>query len=111
MLVLRSIADSISNEMLEQNPEEPDLPYIGSLSLVEYRSISGVLKHPRGFKIGFFEDTRLDSQELRVLLEICQECQQELLKAGNLGNMAYSNLYRLLMLAVERGEGILFLCD
>ena len=100
----------VPDEKLVQHRYE-DITYIGSLDMVEHKSLRCVWQHPEGLTLKFFEDTYLSSQQVQRMLAIAWGCQNALEQSGNLGNNAYKKLIGILERATVASEGIVAVCD
>ena len=92
-----------------ENCKEDD--YLDSLSIIEYRSLSCVFENSKNLELDFLEDTRLYRDEVKVMLEICKDCQKTLEKKGNFGNTIYKKLEIIFEKALEKKCGIIAYCD
>lgn len=134
-MILRTIPDSIADDVLDHLSDMPAFPYIGDFELEDFSKLDSIFHHPQGFNISYFDDTRLKSHEVKQLLEICQEFQQSLLldvgsylrvqtgqgvkellvtseKLELVPFQRLSNrLASMLQVAIDQGTGIIFICD
>jgi hypothetical protein len=85
--------------------------YLGSLSMIEHKSLRCVFQDPRSIPISFFDDTYLTPAQVQAMLKICHTCQASLVAKGNLGNTIYKKLMGMLEDAAARGYGMIFVCD
>lgn len=106
MLDIFQIADSTQNH---DNVDETG--YLGSLSMVEFKSLDRVFEHPNVTPLNFFEDTRLTSTQAKKMYETCIEHHELLQKCGNFGNTMYANFAQMLKKAVGNEHGIVAFCD
>lgn len=100
----------ITNE--EGLPKEPnEKNYLGSFSLDHFKAIEEFSEYAKtlGLSIHFFEDFRIQSEQLLKLIDfIDKKLNTRLPKTEE---AAYSRMYAVLSTALEKQKGIIAFCD
>ena len=106
MLDLFRVADGVENyEELDQDC------FLGSISLVQHRALQKVFQSPGASDIPFFDDTRLNSQQVASMYQICVRIRKELMNQTGAKNHTYLGFENMLKTAVDNQQGILVICD
>lgn len=112
MLSIYRIPDTLGDEELKKELGNINMDqFLGTIDMVEHKSLNCVFKDPKGFDLHFFQDTRLRSNQVEIMLKICRVCQSSLEKSGNSGNIMYKKLIKMLEMVNTKKEGIVAIAD
>jgi hypothetical protein len=108
MLDIYQLADS------EEMPECPDeMQYIGSITLKQAEMLKCVwdLCSEKGISFSYYDDSRLQSSQVGIMLDCCQRCSEMNADADSLVRETYTMFINLLDRAIQNESGIAAFCD